>query len=128
MIIDIDYSGIQFYVLPHMKCADLILGLPAQKAMDMIIRPKDEVISIAGADVHCIPQERRVSCLLIDGDKLVKTFRKASRAKKQTSEFFVISLQLAEQIASITSDYGPKYDEMLKSLVSEYDDITQDFT
>ena len=105
---DIDYLGIQFYVLPHMKCADLILGLPAQKAMDMIIRPKDEVISIAGVDVHCIPQVRRVSCLLIYGDKLEKTFRKASRAKKQTSNFFVISLQLAERIASITSDYGPE--------------------
>ena len=27
----IDYSGIQFRVLPHLKCADIILGLPAKQ-------------------------------------------------------------------------------------------------
>ena len=61
---DIDYCGIQFRVLPHLKAADVILGLPAQKAMDMIIRPKNGTISIAGIEVSCSTQDRRVSCLL----------------------------------------------------------------
>ena len=123
----IDFSGIQFYVLPHLKCADVILGLPAQKAMDMIIYPKEESINVSGIDVPCIPQDRRVSCMLIEDNKLDKVFRKASRSKKQTTDFFVISLQLAEQIAAIETDFGSEYDEEIRSLVKEYEDITQDF-
>lgn len=66
--------------------------------------------------------------MLIDGDKLAKTFNKANRSKKQTSDFFVISLQLAEQIASITTDFGPEYDEQLRAMVDEYEDITKEFS
>ena len=124
---DIDYCGIQFRVLPHLKAADVILGLPAQKAMDMIIRPKNGTISIAGIEVSCSTQDRRVSCLLIDGDKLNKVIQKESRSKIPISEFFVVSMQLAEQIAKIETDFGPEYDAMVKSLIDEYEDITSDF-
>ena len=72
-----DYSGIQFRVLPHLKCADIILGLPAQKALDMVIRPKENIVSINGADVSSQSEDRRVSCQVIDCDKLEKVMKKS---------------------------------------------------
>ena len=76
----IDYSGIQFRVLPHLKCADIILGLPAQKALDMIIKPKENIVSINGVDISSQSENRRVSCQTIDCDKLEKVMKKASRS------------------------------------------------
>ena len=56
-----------------------------------------------------------------------KVMNKASKSKKQTSDFFVVSLQLAEQIASVKTDFGSEYDDEIKSLIEEFEDITRDF-
>ena len=93
----------------------------------MIIRPKAKTISLNGAEIPCTTEDRRVSCFLLDGDKMEKVMNKASKSKKQTSDFFVVSLQLAEQIASVKTDFGSEYDDKIKSLIEEFEDITQDF-
>ena len=108
-------------------CRDVILGLPAQKELDMIIRPKAKTISLNGAEIPCTTEDRRVSCFLLDGDKMEKVMNKASKSKKQTSDFFVVSLQVAEQIASVDTDFGSEYDDEIKSLIEEFEDITHDF-
>ena len=93
----------------------------------MIIKPKENIVSINGVDISSQSENRRVSCQTIDCDKLEKVMKKASRSKKQSSDFFVISLQLAEQITAIKSDFGEDYDERLRSLVEEYADVASDF-
>ena len=94
----------------------------------MIIRPKAKTISLHGAEIPCTTEDRRVSCFLLDhGDKMEKVMNKASKSKKQTSDFFVVSLQLAEQIASVKTDFGSEYDDEIKSLIEEFEDITQGF-
>ena len=127
MIDGIDYAGIQFRVLPHLKCADVILGLPAQRELDMIIRPKDNMISIKGIDILSKAEDRKVQCHIIDLDKLEQVVRKASRSKKQTSDFFMLSIQQVEEITKITSDFGEDYDSQLRELVEEFSDVTEDF-
>ena len=77
----------------------------------MIIRPTAKTISFNGAKIPCTTEDRRVSCFLLDGDKMEKVMNEASKSKKQTSDFFVVSLQLAEQIASVKTDFGFEYDD-----------------
>ena len=122
-----NYSNIQFRVLPHLKCADVILGLPALKDMDMTINVKKKTVNLGGVEVPCTQEDRRVTCFLLDGDKLAKLVAKANRSKKQTSDFFAISLQLAEQIASVKTDFGEDFDEKIQSLLNEFEDVAQDF-
>ena len=88
----------------------------------MIIRPKAKTTSLNGAEISCTTEDRRVSCFLLDGDKMEKVMNQASK-----SDFFVVSLQLAEQIASVKTGFGSEYDDEIKSLIEEFEDITQDF-
>lgn len=123
----IDYSGLQFRVLPQLECADVILGLPGQKELNMIIRPADDMISIDGVDISAKSEDRRVRLNLINADKMEQIMKKASRSNKQTSDFFTMSVQQVQEMSEISSDFGDEYDQKLRELVNEFSDVSEEF-
>ena len=122
-----DYSGVSFRVLSMLKAADVILGLPAQKHMEMTINPSKNAVFIAGEEVSCVQEPRRVACNLIDDNALAKLVKKATRAKTPIADFFVVEIKEAVEEAAIKSDFGPEFDEKLQKLVDEYQDVTAEF-
>ena len=123
----IDYGGLQFRVLPHLKCADVILGLPGQKELNMIIIPTDDMINIGGVDISPKSVDRRVQLNLIDADKMEQIMKKASRSNKQTSDFFTMSIQQVQEMSEISSYFGDDYDQKLRDLINEFSDVSEEF-
>ena len=124
------YTDLQFRVLPHLKAADVILGLPAMKALDIVVRPSDNTVTANGKPVDCSPQPRTVECHVIEPDRLAKLARKAQRTNRQQGEFFLVSIQPGDHddsIAGIKTDFGDEFDSKLRTLVHSYEDITKDF-
>ncbi len=60
------FPGLNFTVLPHLKCVDFIFGLPTMKALNMSIQPSNYSVLIDDTPFACESQPRRVSCLLVD--------------------------------------------------------------
>ena len=100
------FTGMEFRVLPHFKGSNFILGLPAMKLMNMVIQPSMNSFTIGMNVVNCKAEPRRVSCMVVDSDKMNKIIIKQSRNKKNPSELFLISLQFMEELDSVKSDFG----------------------
>ncbi len=58
------FTGLKFIVLPHLKCVDLIFGLPAMKELNMSIQPSKNSVIIGDMFFACESQPLRVSCFL----------------------------------------------------------------
>ena len=91
------FSGLNFTVLPHLKCVDFIFGLPAMKELNMSIQPLKYLVLIGDMPFPCESQPRRVSCLLVDSSKIMqKILAKVARNTHTESELFLVSLQFGE--------------------------------
>ena len=66
------FTGLNFIVLPHLKCVDFISGLPAMKELNMSIQPSNNSVLIGDMTFACDSQPRRVSRLLFDSSKMQK--------------------------------------------------------
>jgi len=55
-----------------------------------------------------------------------KIAAKAARSKHTESELFLVSLQFAEELESVETDFGLKSDTQLKELVTQFVDATQE--
>jgi hypothetical protein len=64
--------------------------------------------------------------MTVDSDKMNQIIIKQSRNKKKPSELFLISLQLKEELDTVKSDFGEIFDQQLKSLITEFADITEE--
>jgi hypothetical protein len=51
---------------------------------------------------------------------------KQARNKKDPVDVFLISLQFAEDLATVKSDFGEQYDQQLKHLITEFADVTEE--
>ena len=75
------FNGLNFAVLPHLKCVDFIFGLPRMKESNIPIHPSTGLVLIGDIPFPCESQPRRVSCLLIDSSKTKKILTKVARNK-----------------------------------------------
>ena len=51
---------------------------------------------------------------------------KQASNKKNLSQVFLISLQFAEELASVKSEFREQIDQQLKQLITEFADITEE--
>jgi len=66
------FTGLNFTVLPHLKCIDFIFGLPTMIELNMSIQPSNDLMLIGDTPFQCESQPRRVCCLLVDSAKMKK--------------------------------------------------------
>ena len=126
------YDNLSFRVLPHLKAADLVLGLPTLKQLGIMIHPAECSVTIKEEKIPCHLEERRVECSLITPAKLNSILAKQQRCKsKQIAEFFLATLtdtNTGDEIDDIDTDFGSKFTNELKACVKEFSDITKPFT
>jgi hypothetical protein len=122
----IKFSSLTFTVLPHFKCVDFSFGLPALKTLQMSIQPSNNSVVINDRSFPCESQPRRISCLLVDSSKMQEILSKAARNRHNECELFQVSLHLNEELQSIKTDFGPKLDNQLKELITEFATATQE--
>ena len=126
------YDNLSFRVLPHLKAADLVLGLPTLKQLGIMIHPAECSVTIKEEKIPCHLEERRVECSLITPAKLNSILAKQQRCKsKQIAEFFLATLtdtNTGDEIDDIDTDFGSKFTNKLKARVKEFSDITKPFT
>ena len=60
------FTGLNFTVLPHLKCVDFIFGISTLKELNMSIQPSNNLVLIGDMPFACESQPRWVSCLLVD--------------------------------------------------------------
>jgi hypothetical protein len=107
------FPGLNFIVLPHLKCVDFIFGLPAMKELNMSIQPSNNLLLIGYMIFACETRPRRVSCLFVDSSKMQKIFAKVARNKHTKSELFLVSLHFSKELESIKTDFGPELNTQL---------------
>ena len=76
--------------------------------------------------IHCNREPRRISCLIVDTDKMKQIIDKQSRNKKDPEDFFLISLHFAEELATVKSVYGEHFDQQLKHIITDFADVTEE--
>jgi len=76
--------------------------------------------------INCNRETRRISCMIVDSDKMNPIIVKQARNKKDPSDAFLISLHFAEDLASDKSDFGDQFDQQLKKLITEFADVTEE--
>ena len=121
-----EFTDLQFRALPHFKSSDIILGLPALKQLNVVIHPSSNTFTMGDFTINCNCESRRISCMIVDFDKIDQIIVKQARNKKNPSDVFLISLHFAEDLASVKSDFGDQFDQQLRQLVTEIADITEE--
>jgi len=122
----IKFTSLTFVVLPHLKCVDFVVDLPALKDLQMSIQPSNNLVMINDRSFPCESQPRRVSRLLVDSSKMQKILTKAVRNKHNDCELFLVSLHFDEELQTIKTDFGSELDAKLKELITEFVDVTQE--
>ena len=115
-----------FRVLPHFKKTDIIFGLPALKRLGVVIHPSLNNFTMGDFTINYNRDSRRISCTMVHSDKMNQTIVKQASNKKITSDDFLISLRFVENLASVKSDFGEKFDQQLKQLITEFEDVTEE--
>jgi hypothetical protein len=96
------------------------------KKLDFVIHPCLNSFTLGGFTIQCDRESRRTSCLIVDTDKMNQIIAKQARNKKDPVDVFLISLHFAEELATIKSDFGERFDQQLKQLFTEFADITEE--
>jgi len=73
--------------------------------LNVVIHPSLNTFTMGNFNINCNRETRRISCMIVDFDKMDKIIVKQSRNKKDPSDVCLISLQLAEDLASVKSDF-----------------------
>ena len=105
-LITVILLDLQLSVLPHFKGSDIILGLPALKKLEVAIHPNLNYFMTGDYTVQCNHESRKISCLIVDTDKMKQIIVKQARNKKDPVDVFLISLHFAEELATVKSDFG----------------------
>ena len=85
----------------------------------MVIHPILNIFTIRDFTINCNREARRISCMIADFYKMDKIIIKQARNKKSPSVVFLISLQFAEDLASVQSYFGEQFDQQLKKPITE---------
>ena len=89
----------QCRVLFNFKISDIILELPALKQLNVVIDPSLNAFTVGGFITNCNRESRRISCMIVDSDKMDQIIVKQAINKKNHSDFFLISLHFPEDLA-----------------------------
>jgi hypothetical protein len=74
-----DIIALQFRVLPHFKGPDILLGLSSLKKLKVAIYSNLNSFTMGDYIVQCNRESRRISCLIIDTDKMNQIITKQAR-------------------------------------------------
>ena len=77
-----EFTDLQFRVLPNFKSSDIILGLPALKRLNVIIHPSLNIFTMGDFTVNCNRESRRISCMIVDSDKIYQVTVKQAKKRK----------------------------------------------
>ena len=113
-----DFTDLHVRVLPHFKGSDIILRLPALKKLEVAIHPSLNSFTMGNYTVHCNHELCKISCLIVDTDKMNQIIVKQARNKKDPVDVFLISLHFAEKLATVKSDFGEQFDQQLRHLIT----------
>ena len=102
------FTYLQFRVLPHFKSTYNILGLQAFKQLDVVIHPSLNTFTMGNFTINCNRESSRISCMIVDSEKMYQIIVKQARNKKNPNDVFLISLHFAE-------DFGHPIRVILKS-------------
>jgi hypothetical protein len=64
--------------------------------------------------------------MMVDFDKMDQMIVRQTRNKKNPNDVFLISLHAAEDLAPAQNDFGEKFDQQLKQLITDFADVTED--
>ena len=64
--------------------------------------------------------------MVVDSDKMDQIIVKRARNKKNPSGVFLISLHFDENVVSVKSEFGEQFDQQLKQLITEFEDVTKE--
>jgi uncharacterized protein YukJ len=64
--------------------------------------------------------------MIIDFDTIYQIIVNQTKNKKNLSAVFLISLNFAENLASVTNDFGEKIDQQLTQLIAEFADVAEE--
>ena len=96
-----EFTDFQFRVLPRFKNSDIILGLPVLKQLNVAIHPSLNTFTMGDSTLNCNRGSHRISCMIVDSDKMDRIIVKQAKNKKNHSDVFLISLYFAEDFASV---------------------------
>jgi hypothetical protein len=102
------------------------LELPALKQLNVVIHPRLNTFTMGDFTVNCNRETRRISCMIVDSDKMDQIIVKQATNKKDPIDVFLISLHFGEDLASIKSDFGDQFDQQLKQLITEFAYVTEE--
>ncbi len=83
-----------------------MLGLPALKKLNVVVHPSLNYFTMGDYTIKCDRESRRISCLIIDIDKMNQIIAKHASNKKDPLYVFVIFLYFVEELATVKSDFG----------------------
>jgi hypothetical protein len=101
-----EFTNLQFRVLPHFKGSDIISGLPTLKKLEVAIHRNLNSFTMGDYTVQCNRESRRISCLIVDTDKINQIIAKQARNKKDLVDVFIISLHFAEEPSNVKINFG----------------------
>ncbi len=88
-----EFANFQFIVLPHFKGSNIILGLPPLKKLNVVIHPRLNSFTLGDFTIQCDRELRRISCLIVDTDKMNQIIAKHARNKKDPVDVFLRAVQ-----------------------------------
>jgi hypothetical protein len=120
------FTDLQFRVLPHFKGSDIIMGLTALKKLEVTIHPNLKSFTMKDYTVKCNREARKISCLIVDTNKINQIIVRQARNKKDPVDVFLISLHFVEELATVKSDFGEQFDQQRKHIITEFADDTEE--
>ena len=121
-----EFIDLQFRVLHHFTSLDVIFGLLALKQLGVVIRPSLNTFTTGDFTINCNRELRRISCIIVDSNKMNQIIVKQARNKKNSSDVFLISLQFDEDLASVKSNFGEQSNQQLKQLIAELANVAEE--
>ncbi len=76
------------------------------KRLNVVIHPSLNSFTLGDFTIQCDRESRRISCLIVDTDKMNQIIAKLARNKKDPLDVFLISLHFVEELAIVKSDFG----------------------
>ena len=86
----------------------------------MIIHPSLNPFTMGDFTINCNRESRRICCMIVDSDKMDQIIVKQAINKKNPSDVFLMSLEFAEDLASVKSNFGEQFDQQLKQSIIEF--------
>ena len=92
----------------------------------MVIHPSLNTFNTGDFTINCKRKSRRISCMIVESDKIDNIIVKQARNKKNSSDVFPISLHFVDDLTSVINDFREQFDQQRKQLITEFADETEE--